>query len=96
MLDAQYQFVMKLCLINLSEISIQKFGGHDGGQLRPRSLTHTQSRLYKEEVTFNKTSVKHDCHGIWHFSLKLTNIIAFPCSSVIHVCLHLMFSALYF
>ena len=69
MLDAQYQFVMKLCLINLSEISVQK-RGHDGGQLRPQSPTHTEAHLYIEEVTFNKTSVKHNCHVMWHFSPK--------------------------
>ena len=66
------------------------------------SLTHTQSRLYIEEVTFNKINVKHDCHVIWHFSPKglfsfrLRNVIAFPCSSIIHVCPHLMFSTSYF
>ena len=41
--------------------------GGDGGQLRLQSLTHTQSRL---RSNFNKTSVKHDCHVIWHFSPK--------------------------
>ena len=77
-------------------------GGHDGGQLRPQCLTHTQWCLYIEEVTFNKTSVKHDCHIMCHFSpkrpfsLRLRNVIAFPCSSIIHVCPHLMFSTLYF
>ena len=97
-------FVIKPCLINLSEISIQKWGpgGHDGAQLRPQSLTYTQSCLCIEEVTFNKTSMNHDCHVIWHFSpkrpfsLRLINVIAFPCSSLIHVCPHLMFSILYF
>ena len=74
----------------------------DEGQLRPQSLTHTQSRLYLEKVTFNKTSVKHAFHVIWHFSpkgpfsLRLRNVIAFPRSSIIHVCTHLMFSTLHF
>ena len=40
MLDAQYQFVMKLCLINLKE------GGRDGGQLISDSYSYTVAPLH--------------------------------------------------
>ena len=86
MLDAQYQFVMKLCLNNLSENSIQKQYYHDGGQLRPQSLTHTQAHFYIEKVTFKKRSLKHDCHVMWHFppekALFSKTETSYPCFSM--------------
>ena len=77
-----------------------KIRGHDGEQLRPKSYSYIVAPLHRK-LTFNKTSVKHNCHVIWHFSPKrlfpfrLRNVIAFPCSSIIHVCSHL-FSTSYF
>ena len=55
-----------------------------------------------EEVTFNKTSMKHDCHVIWHFPPKKAlffqtkKCYCLSMLSIIHVCPHLMFSTLYF
>ena len=64
MLAAQYQFVMKLCLIKLLEISIQKWGeGQNGGQLRPESYSYTVAPLHRtSNFQQNKREARLSCY----------------------------------
>ena len=77
-------------------------GRHDGGQLRPESYSYTVTPSHgRSNLQRNKREAQLSCYVALFskkrpFSLRLISIIAFPCSSVIHVSPHLMLPTLDF